>query len=66
LIAAEQNVKDNQTWVEVQRSDIPAGTRIHDSMFVFKTKRDSDGRFLKFKARLTFRAELEAILIKAM
>ena len=52
-----QNVKDNQTWVEVQRSDIPAGTRIHDSMFVFKTKRDSDGRFLKFKARLTFRGD---------
>jgi len=26
-------------------------------MFVFRTKRDSDGRFLKFKARLTFRGD---------
>ena len=52
-----QNVKDNNTWTEVKRSDIPAGARIHDSMFVFRTKRDSDGRFLKFKARLTFRGD---------
>jgi len=50
-------LRDYSSWQQVKRSEIPDGVRIFDSMFVFKTKRDSDGRFLKFKARLTFRGD---------
>ena len=50
-------LEEHGTWQYVDRNAVPAGAKIFDSMFVFKTKRDAVGYFLKFKARLTLRGD---------
>ena len=47
------------TWhlVNGGRKSLQPGTKIWDSMFQFKTKRDNEGVFQKFKARLCLRGD---------
>jgi len=44
-------------WEIVERSSLPAGTKILDMMVKYTTKRDSKGKFVKFKARACIRGD---------
>ena len=44
-------------WVVIARSSLPTGTKILDMMVKYTTKRDSKGKFLKFKARACIRGD---------
>lgn len=45
----------NQTFKEVKLKDLPAGTRIVSSRWVYKVKPDEDGKVAVFKARIVAR-----------
>ena len=46
------NLETLGCWEVIEITDVPRGTNILRSKFVFDDKRDSDGKLLKFKARL--------------
>ena len=39
-----KNHKDNDSWDMINRSDVPAGRRIHKFVWVFKEKRDGTAK----------------------
>ena len=45
-------LEKNETWHYVDRSSLPKGVNILRSKFVFDIKRDADGNFKKYKARM--------------
>ena len=45
-------LEEKDTWEYVDRRTLPRGTNILRSKFVFDIKRDSNGDFLKYKARM--------------
>jgi transposase InsO family protein len=40
---------ENKTW---ELCDLPVGKKLIDTKWIFKTKRDNDGKIIRFKARL--------------
>ncbi|KAI1005622.1 hypothetical protein K3495_g2595 [Podosphaera aphanis] len=44
-----------KTWALAQKKDIPAGQRLLSVKLVFKTKRDKEGKVLKYKVRCCVR-----------
>ena len=48
-----QTLVDLGAWAAQERVDVPPGARVIPCMFVFKMKRDEEGRVTKYKARLT-------------
>ena len=47
-----KTLEENKTWTMIERRELPYGTNILRSKFVFDIKRDKDGNFIKFKARM--------------
>lgn len=50
---------ENHTWDKVLESDIPAGQKALDGKWVFKLKREVDGKVIRFKARYVVKEYLQ-------
>ena len=46
-----ESLERNNTWVEIDISNVPEGEKILPTTWAFKDKRYPDGRLRKFKAR---------------
>ena len=53
--AEYRSLVDKQTWSLVERSELPKGAKVLTGKLVLKTKRDKDGKILKYKARWVVR-----------
>ena len=49
------------TWVLVDSSSLPPNTKLIDSRWLFKTKRNADGTIAKYKARLVARGFMQEL-----
>jgi len=54
-----QSLRANGTWEEVHREQLPRGSRVLQSRFLFKTKLDQHGKVARYKARLVALGHLQ-------